>query len=207
MGVGSLVYDILQEGISEVIAITRYNAAPMGIIRKREDLSMIIFRTSHTAENIAREGRIVVHIIQDPELFVRAAFDDLSPDAFVEDTIGDTTYCRIWGVENWIAFSACIEHETREKVFVRLKPVHAEISPVLPSPVRRGMNNLIEAAVHGTRYIISRDPALADLICYHGDLVRRCGSQTEKRSLELMYGYLHQVSPDPRFAVPYPESG
>ncbi|MDD1723613.1 MAG: DUF447 family protein [Methanospirillum sp.] len=198
---GSLVYDILQEGISEVIATTRYNAAPMGIIRKGEDFSLIIFKTSHTAENISRENRVVAHIVQDPELFVRAAFDDLSPDVFVEDTAGDMEICRLKGVDNWIAFTACIKHETPEKVFVRLEPVHAEFSPVLPFPVRRGMNNLIEAAVHGTRYIISRDPALAELIRHHGDLVMRCGSQSEKGSLRLLYQYLNQVSPDPGFKI------
>jgi len=59
-------------------------------------------------------------------------------------------------------------------------------------PVNRGFNSIIEATVHGTRYIMNRDPRLKQLIDHHASLVRRCGGRREEEALELLLGYIYE---------------
>jgi hypothetical protein len=56
--------------------------------------------------------------------------------------------------------------------------------------VNRGYNSVIEAAVHGTRYLWNKDPELRRLIDHHRGLIRRCGGPGELEALELLEGYL-----------------
>ncbi len=198
MGVGPLtdpVDQIFTEGINEVIVSTCNNAAPMGIIRKNDSLSMIVFRTSHTAQNIIRDGWLVAHISHDPILFVKTAFEDLSEESFIQEQIGDRTIHRLRGIQNWICCNAHVEHTTSEKLFVRLEPIHVNITQVLPIPVHRGLNNIIEATVHATRFILNEDPELARFIRHHGELVLRCGGEQDKRAMRLLYEYVNTAVP------------
>ena len=59
---------LLTEGINEVIATTRFNAAPMGIISRGGELRMMLFHGSHTAANIERDGWVVANFVYDPVL-------------------------------------------------------------------------------------------------------------------------------------------
>ncbi|MGV8109852.1 DUF447 domain-containing protein [Methanospirillum sp.] len=198
MAVGSRLYpidNIFIEGINEVIVSTCYNAAPMGIILKNNSLSMIVFRTSHTAENIIRDGWIVAHITHDPVLFVRTTFEDLSSESYVEEKIGEYHIQRLRSVQNWILCKAQILNKTSEKIFVGLEPVHIALTPEPPHPVHRGFNNVIEATVHATRYILYQDMKLAELIRHHGDLVMRCGGESEKRAMKLLYTFVNSKNP------------
>jgi len=198
MGVGPLtdpVDQIFTEGINEVIVTRCNNAAPMGIIRKNDSLSMIVFRTSHTAQNIIRDGWIVAHISHDPILFVKTAFEDLSEESFIQELIGNRIIHRLRGIQNWICCNAHIEHTTPDKLFVRLEPIHVNITQVLPIPVHRGLNNIIEATVHATRFILNEDPELARFIRHHGELVLRCGGEQDKRAMRLLYEYVNTAVP------------
>ncbi|OQA57971.1 MAG: hypothetical protein BWY45_01351 [Euryarchaeota archaeon ADurb.Bin294] len=198
MGVGPLtdpVDQIFTEGINEVIVTTCNNAAPMGIIRKNDSLSMIVFRTSHTAQNIIRDGWLVAHISHDPILFVKTAFEDLSEESFIQELIGNRIIHRLRGIQNWICCNAHVEHTTSEKLFVRLEPIHVNITQVLPIPVHRGLNNIIEATVHATRFILNEDPELARFIRHHGELVLRCGGEQDKRAMRLLYEYVNTAVP------------
>ncbi|MDD1713281.1 MAG: DUF447 family protein, partial [Methanoregulaceae archaeon] len=47
---------LLREGINEVIATTRGNAAPMGIIFREGKITMMVFRGSHTAARLSSDG-------------------------------------------------------------------------------------------------------------------------------------------------------
>lgn len=195
---GSLNYPenaIFYEGINEVIVNTERNAAPMGIIRKNDTLSMIVFRTSHTAEHILKDGWIVIHITHDPILFVKTAFEDLSDESYIHEIYDEIRICRLKECLNWIACKVHVVNITQEKIFVMVYPFHTEITPVLPFPVHRGLNNIIEATVHGTRFIMNRDPKLADLIQYHGSLILRCGGSREKKALSLLYNYVNAIVP------------
>jgi uncharacterized protein len=201
MGLGELVENIFSEGINEVIASTHLNAAPMGIIRKGENLSVIIYKTSHTADNVLRDGWIVAHITRDPILFVKTAFEDINEDLFIKDEIDRFLIWRIKGIENWIVFRAEAKNITQEKIFFSLEIIKSELSNVLPLPFHRGLSNLIEATIHGTRYILTKDSTLAFLIKHHGELVLRCGGPLEKEALKLLYSYLNKDLSKPVFTL------
>ena len=181
---------LLGEGINEVIATTWGNAAPMGIVLRGGVYRMVLFRGSHTAMNVERWGWVVANILHDPVLWVRTAFDDLPSPAFAEEQVEGFLVHRLPEAEAWIAFQADIEHRARESMTVILSPLkEVSVSPRI-HPVNRGYNSVIEAAVHGTRYLWNRDPELRRLIDHHRGVIRRCGGPGELEALELLEGYL-----------------
>jgi hypothetical protein len=183
---------LLREGINEVIATTRYNAAPMGIINRREEPRMVLFHGSHTADHVAREGWVVANFIFDPVIYVRTAFDDLPEDAFVEEEVEGTGMHRLAGAEAWMAFRAEVEHRGAESMVVRLTPLKEEILSLRLHPVNRGFAGIVEATVHATRYVQNGDPLLEQLIEHHGGIVRKCGGPREWEALELLWTYIEK---------------
>jgi hypothetical protein len=181
---------LLQEGINEVIATTWTNAAPMGIILRDGVYRVVLFRGSHTAMNIERWGWVVANLVHDPVLFVRTAFDDLPPSAFIEEEVEGFLVHRLPEAEAWIAFDAAIEHRARESLTAILSPMKEVVVSPSVHPVNRGYNSIIEAAVHGTRYLWNKDPGLLSLIDHHRGLVQRCGGPKELEALGLLEGYL-----------------
>lgn len=193
MGMGSVTESTvwpMQEGINEVIATTRGNAAPMGIICRNGRLMMAVFRTSHTSRLIEESGMIVANIIHDPILFVRTAFTDLTLEEFSEEHAGGQTVYRLSSASSWVAYKATIDKKTDLKLLISLEPVRVELADTPVIPINRGLNSIIEATVHSTRYILTRDPALRFLIDHHADLVRRCGGDKEIQALELLLDYI-----------------
>ena len=183
---------ILGDGINEVIATTRYNAAPMGIICRDDKIRMVCFTGSHTAENIARDRWIVANILHDPVMYVRTAFTDLPKDAFYEEDVKGTRMCRLADAEAYIAFSAIIEQRGNESMSVRLIPLAEKVVTCRPHAVNRGFAAVIEATVHATRYRISRSEDLKKLIDYNTSIVRKCGGTRELEALDLLETYLKQ---------------
>ena len=181
---------LLTEGINEVIATTRFNAAPMGITCRDAQMKMVLFTGSHTAKNIERERWVVANIVHDPVLYVTTAFSDLSHDAFLTVPVHGREMHRLAAADAWQAFDAVIERRGTESMAVRLSPLHEEILSSTARPVNRGFNSIIDATVHATRYVISRDPALKDLIEYHAGIVRRCGGKREAEALRLLMDYI-----------------
>ncbi len=185
MGLG-----LLTEGISEVIATTRNNAAPIGIITRAGMFRMHLFKGSHTAENIARDGWVIANICSDPVLYVKTAFDDLPADAFIDEPVAGIAMQRLRNAEAWAAFTAIIEKETPDAFMVRLTLKKESVVHPSVRAVNRGFNSLIEATVHGTRFRLNRDPELERLIQYHAGLVRKCGGPRESEALTLLFSYL-----------------
>jgi hypothetical protein len=181
---------LLTEGINEVIATTRFNAAPMGIICRDATMKMALFTGSHTAQNIGRERWVVANIVHDPVIYVTTAFSDLPHDAFLPVTVNGREMHRLAEADAWQAFNVVIEHRGTESMKVRLLPLHEEIISLTVRPVNRGFNSIIDATIHATRYAISRDPALKDLIGYHAGIVRRCGGKRESDALELLLNFI-----------------
>jgi uncharacterized protein len=177
---------LLSEGINEVIATTRFNAAPIGIICRDNSMRMALFSGSHTAQNIERDRWVVANIIHDPILYVQTAFDDPSRDTFTEETVNGKVMYRLFGAEAWVAFEAVIERRGSESVSLRLHSLREVVISPAVHPVNRGFNSIIEATVHGTRYVISRNPELKKLIDYHAGIVRKCGGKRELEALELL---------------------
>lgn len=181
---------LLQEGINEVIATTWSNAAPMGIILRDGVYRMVLFRGSHTAMNVERWGWVVANIVHDPVLFVRTAFDDLPQSAFVEEEVEGFLVHRLPGAEAWIAFDAAVQHRARESMTVSLSPMKEVLLSPLVHPVNRGYNSVIEAAIHGTRYLWNKDPELSKLIEHHRGIIRRCGGPRELEALRMLDQFL-----------------
>jgi len=181
---------LLREGINEIIATTKGNAAPIGIVVRNGSPGMVLFKGSHTSENVETGGWVVANFIFDPVLYVITAFDDLSPASFVEEEAGGRTVERLASCEAWAAFSATIEKKTRDVLVVRLDLIREESTGVLLHPVNRGFNSIIEATVHGTRYNRSRSPELLSLIEHHAGIVGKCGGPKEKEALDLLFDYI-----------------
>jgi hypothetical protein len=181
---------LLKSGINEVIATTAYNAAPIGIHYRDKQYRAVLFSGSHTAENIARDGWLVANLVHDPVLYVQTAFEDLPRDRFVEEPVNGRTMHRLAGADGWVAFTATIGHRTDQAMTVTLRPEKELVEEVALYPVNRGFNNLIDATVHATRYIIARDPELKKLIDYHAGIVRKCGGKKELEALAMLEGYL-----------------
>jgi hypothetical protein len=183
---------VLSEGINEVIATTRLNAAPMGVIFRNGIYRVVCFLGSHTAENISRDGAVVANLVHDPVMYVRTAFADLPDDAFVAETVGNVTVYRLRDAEAYVAFSAAVEQRGTQSMTVRLTPLWERIISARPRPVNRGFSGIIEATVHGTRYRVNRDPALKGLIDHHAGIVRKCGGPRELEALGLLEEFLKE---------------
>ena len=181
---------LLKGGINEVIATTAKNAAPIGIHYRDGKATMILFAGTHTAANIERDGWVVANLVHDPVLYVKTAFEDLPEDAFVEEPVGSRTMTRLAGAEGWIAFSATVEKRTKEAIVVSLIREKEILEDITVFPVNRGFNSIIDATVHATRYRVSRDQKLKELIEYHAGIVRKCGGKKELAALELLEKYI-----------------
>lgn len=177
---------LLREGINEVIATTRLNAAPMGFILRQAKVRMVVFKGSHTAGAIADHGWVVANYTFDPVLFVKCAFGDLPEDSFIDETAGHMNVQRLADVEAWEAYSAEVSGETDSALTVDLTLLEEKVLAPCIHPVNRGFNSLIEATVHSTRYILNGDPVLWDLIQHHFSLVRRCGGEREMEAMSLL---------------------
>jgi hypothetical protein len=181
---------LLSEGINEVIATTRANAAPMGVHHRGGEMRMILYKGSHTASNIVRDGWVVANLTHDPLIWVRTAFEDLPLDAFTDFAIDDRSFLRLCDCEAWIAFDAAVEKESGEALVIRLTPIAESILTCTPRPVNRGFNSVIEATVHATRYLRWKDPKLKELIDHHARIVERCGGEREREAMEMLKTYL-----------------
>ncbi len=181
---------LLNEGINEVIATTHLNAAPIGIIRRDGKIRMVLYHGSHTAERIVSGGWVVANFIFDPVMYVTTAFDDLPEEAFVEEKVGEFTVERLCSCEAWGAYKAKVERNTRQNLLISLLPLREEIGSLALHPVNRGFNSVIDATVHGTRYKVTRDKGLLDLIDYHAGIIKKCGGPRESEALSLLFDYI-----------------
>jgi uncharacterized protein len=205
---------ILQAGINEVIATTRdpvtgkSNAAPMGIICRNNRIMLRLFHGTHTERNIRESGWVVANLTYDPMVYVESAFGDLSEEAFTECTetkesaecaktaTGDSTRTmpvqiptsmqRLRSCEAWEAFTTTVVSDNPETLVVELTPVAFGILSLQPHPPSRAFANIIEATVHATRYVMTRDPALWALIEQSAALVRKCGGREHTDALDLL---------------------
>ena len=181
---------LLKGGINEIIATTRFNAAPMGIHYREGKAHMILFSGSHTAENIERDGWVVANFVYEPVLYVRTAFRDLPPEAFVEEPVAGKIMHRLIDAEAWIAFTATIEKKTHEGIMVLLNLKKEVMEGAFIHPVNRGFNSIVDATIHATRYTRNKDPELKKMIDYHAGIVRKCGGKKEIAALELLMNYI-----------------
>ncbi|MDY6966265.1 MAG: DUF447 family protein [Halobacteriota archaeon] len=188
----------IMEGISEVIATTKsgaegYNAAPIGVIREGEATYSRIYPNTHTYANISSNGTMIANLTKDPELFVLAAFGDLSPDYYANFH----GYPAIKDAEAWVLFSCRIIKNPDPSHYINysevsLEPISSKVNNRELRAINRALNGVIEATIHATRYLITGDKKLKESIDYYDKLVSTCGGPDEKRAMELLYQFLDE---------------
>ena len=183
-------YGIL-EGINETIITTisldgRFNAAPIGIIRRDGKLMVQIYTESHTCANIQDTGLLAANIVDDPVLFVQSALADLDDTMF--ETIKTDKY-GIFPILNkssaWIIFKADYEKGSKT-IQAELYPITGEIRRSGITTINRGFNAVIEATIHATRYIVFRDEKYLRKIKTCKNIIDKCGGNREKEAYELI---------------------
>lgn len=212
---GHLGEYILGEGINEIIATTfsvekiteknspatspdnpnmvyRPNAAPIGIISRGGPLKTVLFRGSHTLENVLGTKLLTANFVFDPVLYVKTAFEDLSDDFFVKESFEDISFFRLKDAEACILFKAELLTATHESCIFELSPLTEMVFDVMLHPVNRGFNCIIDATVHATRYVMNHSSELKAIIDYDIGIAKKCGGEGEREAVRLLDSYLRQ---------------
>ena len=178
---------LLSEGITEVIAVTKDNAAPIGIIVKPgRSPKMILYKGSKTAENVVKYGWVTANFVSDAYLYTQYAFTDVQAENLRPVFVGGSVMQILVESDAWMAFRTRVVNETKDAYYIELVPVASEFVRDQIRPVNRGFNSVIDATVHATRYVITHDGELLKMILYHLDIVRKCGGQREQEAAELI---------------------
>lgn len=170
----------LREGINEVIGVTIgewVNTAPLGVI-VADDVRVRLY-SNHTKRFVEKTGVLYVNVIHDPVVFVVSAFEDLDEGWF--DSLSPPV---IRGALAWIKFDATLQGNYALLSFSDGEVLRREVRAV-----NRGFSAVIEATVHGTRYVFSGSENLAERIRYYGRIVERCGGKREKEAYRLLLEY------------------
>ncbi len=188
-------YGIL-EGISETIVSTGLdtpNAAPIGIIRKNQKTFVRIFKGSHTGENLVLDRVLVANVVYDPLLLVRSTFFDIESSEFDFVDIGGKKIPVLKSAISWVAFRCTNIKNMEQTVVSDLIPLGAGFCEVnrraIPAP-NRGFNAVLEATVHATRYQLTEDKKYLEWIMHYESLASRCGGESEKEAMKLLYEVL-----------------
>ncbi|HID43921.1 MAG TPA: DUF447 family protein [Archaeoglobaceae archaeon] len=174
----------LKNGINEVIGITKgrwLNTAPLGIIVDDEDSQRAKVRLykSHTRDNVEKGCDLWVNVVFDPIVFVISAFDDLGEGFF--DSLEPPV---LKSAISWARFTTRIAGS-----FAELKLVEGGVTGSNTRAINRGLNSIIEALVHATRFKISPTEELRNKILYYGEIVNKCGGEDEKKAYKLILKY------------------
>jgi hypothetical protein len=181
----------IYEGISETIVTTTKgwapNAAPMGIIRKKDKVFIRLFKGSTTYENVVSSKMLVANIINDPKIFARSTFTDLDDEYFESASFEGITISTLKDAQSWVFFE-CINTKLTSEAFVaELAPIRAHINKCKIRAPNRAFFSVIEACIHATRYILNGDEKYLKLIKAYGDIVEKCGGDSEKEAMHIIY--------------------
>ena len=168
------------------------NAAPVGIISRGDGLKIVLFRGSHTLENVLNTKLFTANFVYDPVCYVKTAFEDLSADYFEEESFEDISYYRLKSADACILFKAELLAATSESCIFELFYLTEKVFDKRLRPVNRGFNCIIDAAVHATRYVMNHSPKLKAIIDYDMGIAKKCGGDKEHEALLLLKKYLEQ---------------
>ena len=171
------------DGINEIIATTRSeagapNAAPLGLIKNGETLSVRLFAGSHTRDNIMAGHEFVANVSHDPMLFVETALSDIPEDRFVERD-GELT---LEDAEAWALFRC--EPKNLDIALPEVEFVKGEVIRKEFRAVNRGINLVVEAAVAATRYVALKSDLYLEEIFKIRRIVGRCGGPREIEAMD-----------------------
>jgi len=153
------------------------NAAPIGIHLEEGGLFARIY-PSKTLENIKINKMAAANITYDPVIFVRAALTDMESNRFYYED----GFPVLKDAAGWIIFDC----KWRENI-VELLPLKGKIIQREIMPINRGLNAVIEATVHATRYVVLRENEYYSRIEYNNMIVKKCGGVHEKEAMKLLY--------------------
>ncbi|WP_292465393.1 DUF447 domain-containing protein [Methanolobus sp.] len=184
----------IYEGICETIVTTckgwTPNAAPMGIIRRKDKIYVRLYKGSKTYENVLAEKFIVANITYDPMLFALSTFTNLEDSAFEQTVHENHTMYSLKDAQSWVAFECMNTKITSEAMVAELVPIHARLNKCRVKAPNRGFYGVIEACIHATRYQLTGDEKYLKLIKAYGDIVEKCGGDAEKNALKKVYEFL-----------------
>lgn len=169
------------EGISEVIATTisstgKPNAAPIGIISDGKMYARI-YPNTHTYSNIKATKKLVANVVSDPLLFVLSALGDLDEKEFY--TVDEMPALRY--ADAWALFEC--EEDKQDNTLIYLHPIKGKILRKRARTINRGANAIIEATVHATRYLATKDEKYLEWIAHYEEIVKKCGGEREKEAM------------------------
>lgn len=185
-----LDYFGITEGISEVI-VTTYkgwepNAAPIGIIRKGNDVFVRLYKGSQTYDNVKEEQLLVANLVYDPLIFVRSTFGNLAESEFEVLSYEGRGFATIRESSCWVVFECDGVRETSEAIVAKLIPIHAHAGRCIFNSINRGFNLVVESCVHATRYELTNDEKYMRLIKAYSVTVNKCGSELDKEAMVLL---------------------
>jgi hypothetical protein len=186
----------IREGISEVIVSTGVespNAAPIGIIVKGGRTFVRLFKGTHTWENVLKERYLAANVVYNSLLFVRSTFSDLELSEFDYVPVHGLNFPVLKEAAAWVIFECVNIKDTDQALVADLIPVKAGFNEAnlksLPVP-NRGFNAVLEAAVHATRYQLTGEEKYIELIRRYESLASKCGGESEKKAMKLIYQIL-----------------
>lgn len=177
------------DGINEIVATTENeegvpNAAPLGLIRRGDSISVRLFAGSHTYGNIMASGRFVANVVHDPMIFVETALNDVPEDWFVRRD-GELTLKE---ADAWALFRCEPTH--LDITMPKAKFVKGEFLKSDFRAVNRGTNLVVEAAVAATRYVALKSDLYFEEILKLKRIVDRCGGPREIAAMDRLYELL-----------------
>jgi hypothetical protein len=172
----------IQEGINEVVATTEkegiVNAAPLGIIREGDRISVRLFSGSHTYDNVLQTGWLVANVTHDAWLFAETALEDLSPDFFMlREGVPVLKEAEAWCLFRGQALPL-------DTAIVALAPVKGEVLRKDLKAFNRGACLVVEAAVAATRYLALRNDSYLQELFRLQRIINRCGGPREKEAMD-----------------------
>jgi len=180
----------ITEGISEVIVTTSNgwepNAAPIGIIRKGNDVFVRLYKGSQTYDNVKAERILVANLVYDPLIFVRSTFGNLAESEFEVLSYEGLGFATVRDSFCWVVFECDEVKETSEAIVAKLVPRHAHAGRCIFNSINRGFNLVVESCVHATRYELTNDEKYMRLIKAYSITVNKCGSELDKEAMALL---------------------
>ncbi|ABE51224.1 DUF447 domain-containing protein [Methanococcoides burtonii] len=180
----------ITEGISEVIVTTYQgwspNAAPIGIIRKGDDVFVRLFKGSQTYKNVKAERMLVANLVYDPLIFVRSTFGNITESEFKVLSYGGRAFATVRDSSCWVVFECDEFKETSGAIVAKLIPRHAHVGRCIFNSINRGFNLVVESCVHATRYELTNNEKYMRLIEAYSITVNKCGSGRDKEAMELL---------------------
>jgi len=174
---------LISTGITEIIAVTENNAAPIGIIQREGQCpKLLLFKGTKTEQNVRKFGWITANFVSDSYLYPYYAFNDVKEDELAHDG----TYQYLKEADAYAIFTASVVNETNETYLIDLTLVKEVILHPGIRSVNRGFGAVIDASVHATRYIIHPSKELEEKMRYDFELVRKCGGEREQQAVQLI---------------------